>query len=239
MRKYLTGALLGSALAAPALANDPVVTAGVGPGPDYFIRFLADVIDSETGAVIEQGIFNTTGEANEAINMLALLYISREMDCRCEDIRRDVFGAYDLEEDLYEGLRGSGYIPPFIRGSDIGTLPEGTGISGTYTINPGTNGPSPECEDGFWGVFLGNCPQRTTNFDASNPDLFARMDLNGIFVDTRIQANMNTRINQIMGGSNINNDASLCQFGEEVAGLDEHPLSPLVIRDLRETWPEG
>lgn len=198
--------------------------------PYYRIRYLADVRDGE-GDLIEEGVFDEVSQANVAIDLLAHLLIAYRVDCACETYRRDVFGANDLEERLRSGLSGSGYVPRLVPAPQVASLPEGTILTTPYLRLSG---------DGYlgssgWGGGWGSAPT-TTVFNPNDPSLYVRLTVDSVFIDTRLESFVLSRVNQLMGGYTLNDPTSLCAF----AALERSPdnmLSWVLIEDLRRTWP--
>lgn len=233
---------LSIALSALTLLTPGPVSAQADPTyPNYRIRYLADVIDRDEDGerLVEEGVFNTTSQANEVINLLAHLVIAHQVDCSCEGVRRDVIGAAELEEELMGMLSGYGYVSRLVPSAEVGGLPAFVGVLTPYLTLNGDGfresnqqswGGSPW--NGWWGS------GGTSTLDPSNPRQYARVDNMGIFVDTRLSGYVRSRISQILSGYQIGTPSSLCAF----AALDHAPddmISWVLIRDLRATWPGG
>ena len=210
--------------------------------PPYRIRYLADIIERDQGSttLIEEGVFNTEQQANEVINLLSHLIISWRVDCACEEHRRDVFGAADLEERMMGMLNEAGYVSRLVPSSELGSVPDFVGVLTPYLILSGNgyresnSGWSDENQSNAWGWNLGGGGTSTT-LDPNNPRQYARVDYNGIFVDTRLSSQVQARIGQLMGGYQVDDPTSLCAF----AALERSPddmMSWVLIRDLRRTW---
>lgn len=243
MRKILMcGAIAAVTGLTPALAEaqtDPSY-------PNYRIRYLADIIERDDGAdrLIEEGVFNTTAQANEVINVLAHLVVAWRVDCACEEVRRDVLGTNDLEDDLMEMLSAYGYVSRLVPSSEVRSLPPFVGVLTPYLILNGDG----FSEDSYvsyndapwmnwWGGGGGGGGSKTT-LDPSNPRQYARVDNMGIFVDTRLSGHVQNRVSQLLGGYQLNDPISLCAF----AALERSPddmMSWVLIRDLRATWSGG
>lgn len=208
--------------------------------PNYRIRYLADIIERDDGGdrLIEEGVFNTIPQANEVINILAHLLIAWRVDCACEEIRRDVMGANDLEEDLMELLSAYGYVSRLVPSSEVGSLPSFVRVRTPYVILNGNGFREDNYSSdndppwmGWWGGGGGS----TTTLDPSNARQYARVDHMGIFVDTRLGGYVQSRVSQILGGYQMNDPTSLCAF----AALERSPddmMSWVLIPDLRATW---
>lgn len=209
--------------------------------PNYRIRYLADIVQRDEGNdhLIEEGVFNTSEQAEEVINLLAHLAIAWHVDCACEEIRRDVLGVEDLEDDLMGMLTAYGYVSRLVPASEVSSLPDYVGVLTPYLILNGEgfrDDVSPEAGDLSWIATSGQ--GSTATLDPSNPQQYARVDDMGIFVDTRLSAYLQDRVNQVLGGYILNDAVSLCAF----AALERSPddmMSWVLIRDLRRTWSEG
>lgn len=234
----MRGAMAAVTCLTPALAEaqtDPSY-------PNYRIRYLADIIDRDDGGdrIVEEGVFNTTAQANEVINILAHLVVAWRVDCACEEIRRDVLGANDLEDDLMAMLSSYGYVSRLVPSSDVGSLPPFVGVLTPYLIlnGDGFRGDSYGSDrDPYWMNWWGGGGGSTTTLDPSNPRQYARVDQMGIFVDTRLSGYVQNRISQLLGGYQLNDPTSLCAF----AALERSPddmMSWVLIPDLRKTWSE-
>lgn len=226
MRKLLMrGAMAVVTCLTPALAEaqtDPSY-------PNYRIRYLADIIDRDDDGdrLIEEGVFNTIAQANEVINILAHLVIAWHVDCACEEIRRDVIGVNDLEEDLMERLSSYGYVSRLVSSSDVGSLPPFVAALTPYLILNGSG----FREDNNRSYRGGS----TMTLDPSNSRQYARVDPMGVFVDTRLSGYVADRVSQLLGGYLLNDATSLCAF----AALERSPddmMSWVLIPDLRSTW---
>ena len=213
--------------------------------PPYRIRYLADLIEEDQGStrLIEEGVFNTEAEANQVINLLAHLAIAWRVDCACEEVRRDVFGAADLEDRLMEMLRDGGYVSRLVPAAEVGSLPDFVRVLTPYLLlnGDGYRGSNPywshDERSNDWGPIIGGSTTSLT-LDPSNPRQYARVDFNGIYVDTRLDGYVDNRIRQLMGAYRIDDPASLCAF----AALERSPddmMSWVLIRDLRRTWGDG
>jgi len=231
---------MGGALAVLTGLTPTLSAAQTDPSyPNYRIRYLQDLTYRDEGeeVLVEEGVFNTTAQANEVINILAHLAVAWHVDCACEEIRRDVLGANDLEDDLMEMLSAYGYVSRLVPSSDVGSLPSFVGVLTPYILlsgdgfrdqNYGSNDNVP-----WW---LWNSGSNAT-LDPSNPRQYARVDHMGIFVDTRLSGYVQTRVGQLLGGYRLNDPASLCAF----AALERSPddmMSWVLIPDLRDTWSE-
>lgn len=213
--------------------------------PFYRIRYLADIVERDRGSetLIEEGVFNTDAQAREVINVLAHLVIAWRVDCACEEIRRDVFGAADLEERMMEMLSEAGYVSRLVPSSEVASLPDFVGVLSPYLTLSGDGyrdsnaGWSDRDQLNNWGWGLGGTGTSTT-LDPDNPRQYARVDYNGIFVDTRLESHVQTRIGQLMAGYRLDDPVSLCAF----AALERSPddmMSWVLIEDLRRTWSGG
>lgn len=223
----------------PAFAqsdDSPGFNPHAGPNAPYYrIRYLADVYDGE-GGLIEHGVFDTTAQANEIINLLAHLTIAYRVDCSCEEYRRDVFATHEMEEDILERLPFYGYIPRLVPSSQVSSLPEGFPVTTPYLQL--TNG-------GYYGWWWsgwswwgwGNQSPTSMTFNPNDPNQYARLSPISIFIDTRLESQVMGRVQQLMGGYQLNNPDSLCAFAALERSNDDM-LSWVIIKDLRRTWPE-
>ena len=206
-----------------------------GPNAPYYrIRYLADVDDGD-GNLIENGVFNTSAQASEVVNLLAHLTIAYRVDCTCEEYRRDVFGTQEMEEELLEMLPQYGYIPRLVAAPQVASLPDGYPVTTPYLRLNGNGYYGWWNSWGYWG--WGYQTPTTTTFNANDPNLYARLTPISIFIDTRLESAVLSRVQQLMGGYQLTNPESLCAF----AALDRSPdnmLSWVIIRDLRRTWAE-
>jgi len=206
-----------------------------GPNAPYYrIRYLADLDDGD-GGLIEEGVFNTSGQANEVINLLAHLTIAYRIDCTCEDYRRDVFGAHEMEEEILEMLPQYGYIPRLVPAPQVAGLPDGYPVTTPYLRLNGDGYYGWWNSWGYWG--WGYQTPTTMTFNPNDPTLYARLTPISVFIDTRLESAVLSRVQQLMGGYQLTNPQSLCTF----AGLDRSPddmLSWVIIRDQRRTWAE-
>lgn len=213
--------------------------------PFYRIRYLADIVERDRGSetLIEEGVFNTDAQAREVINVLAHLVIAWRVDCACEEIRRDVFGAANLEERLMLMLNDSGYVSRLVPAAEVAALPDYVGVLTPYLILAGDGSRSSNTgwldQDHWnnWGWGASRTGTSTT-LDPANPSQYARVDYNGIFVDTRLESHVQTRIGQLMAGYRLDDPVSLCAF----AALERSPddmMSWVLIEDLRRTWSGG
>jgi hypothetical protein len=236
MRKLLKALLLASLFggAVPAAhaqsGGDVSVTPNSVTYPPYRIRYLADIIERDEGRdrLIEEGVFDTRGQADEVINILAHLRIAWSVDCVCEEYRRDVIGASSLEDRLMIMLRDYGYVSRLVPSSEVGSLPTFVGVLTPYLTLPGDG-----YRDDYSGSGLGGT---STTLNPNDPRQYARVDHLGIFVDSRLSSFLLSRVSQVMSGYLIDDPVSLCAF----AALDRSPddmLSWVLIRDLRKTWP--
>lgn len=232
----MCGAIAAVAGLTPALAEaqtDPSY-------PNYRIRYLADLIDRDEDGeqLIEEGVFNTAAQANEVVNVLAHLVVAWRVDCACEEVRRDVLGANELEDDLMEMLSAYGYVSRLVPSSEVGSLPSFVRVRTPYVILNGNGFREDNYSSdndppwmGWWGGGGGS----TTTLDPSNARQYARVDHMGIFVDTRLGGYVQSRVSQILGGYQLNSPTSLCAF----AALERSPddmMSWVLIPDLRATW---
>lgn len=239
MRKTIISAALATLTAlTPSLASAQTNTSY----PNYRIRYLQDLTYRDEGqeVLVEEGVFNTTAQANEVINVLAHLVIAHQVDCSCEEVRRDVMGAADLEDDLMGMLSSYGYVSRLVPSAEVSSLPSYVRVLTPYLIlngdgfrdsNTSSGGSSP------WYTWWGSGGSSTT-LDPSNRRQYARVDNMGIFVDTRLSGYVSNRVSQIMGGYQISNPSSLCAF----AALEHSPddmISWVLIRDHRSTWGEA
>ncbi len=215
--------------------------------PFYRIRYLADIVERDRGSetLIEEGVFNTDAQAREVINVLAHLVIAWRVDCACEEIRRDVFGAADLEERLMLMLNDSGYVSRLVPAAEVPALPDYVGVLTPYLILAGDGSISSNTgwfdqdRSNIWGWGPGGTSSRTsTTLDPDNPRQYARVNYNGIFVDSRLESYVQARIGQLMSGYRLDDPVSLCAF----AALERSPddmMSWVLIEDLRRTWSGG
>jgi len=252
MRKMILPllALVMAGLSGPA-AEAQIAGGGTALGPSdptyppYRIRYLEDLVVRDEGSdtLIEEGVFNTSAQAQEVIDLLAHLVIAWRVDCACEEIRRDVFGAADLEERMMEMLSEAGYVSRLVPSSEVASLPDFVGVLSPYLTLSGDGyrdsnaGWSDRDQLNNWGWGLGGTGTSTT-LDPDNPRQYARVDYNGIFVDTRLAGHVQTRIGQLMGGYRLEDPASLCAFAALERSPDEM-MSWVLIKDLRRTWAEG
>jgi hypothetical protein len=223
------GAVIGLTPTFAAAQSDPTY-------PEYRIRYLSDWIerDEDGERLVEEGVFNTTAQANQVINVLAHLMIAWRVDCACEEVRRDVMGADDLESDLLEMLTEYGYVSRLVPASEVGSLPPFVRVLTPYLTLSGS-GYRGETGGGWspWTNWGGG--GSSTTLDPNNPRQYARVDNMGIFVDTRLSGQVQDRARQLMGGYRLDDPASLCAF----AALERSPddmMSWVLIRDLRRTW---
>lgn len=252
MRKIIIPllALMAAGLSGPAaqaqLAGGGAVLGPSDPTyPPYRIRYLVDLVERDQGSdtLIEEGVFNTSEQAEEVINLLAHLVIAWRVDCACEEIRRDVFGAADLEERMMVMLNESGYVSRLVPAAEVSTLPDFVRVLTPYLTLAGdgyrdsNTGWSDRGQLNDWGLGFGGTGTSTT-LDPDNPRQYARADYNGIFVDTRLASHVQARIGQLMGGYRIDDPVSLCAFAALERSPDEM-MSWVLIRDLRRTWAEG
>jgi hypothetical protein len=213
--------------------------------PPYRIRYLADIIERDEGQdrLVEEGVFNTPSQANEVINILAHLRVATQVDCACEDYRRDAINAGYLEENMFGLLQGYGYVSRLVPSSQVSTLPDYVGVMSPYLVlsrsgfrdenytgynySNGINGWNDQ-----WGLF-GSVTTPTLN--PNDPRQYARVDHKGVFHDTRIEPLVQARVTQIMGGYRIDDPASLCAFAALDRSIDDM-MSWVLIRDLRRNW---
>jgi len=236
-RPELRNLIIRGALAAITGLTPVLAAAQTDPSyPNYRIRYLADRIEREREGetLIEEGVFNTAAQANEVINVLAHLLIASRVECACDEIRRDVIGASELEDELMLKLSSYGYVARLVPASEVVSLPRFVGVRTPYLIlsGDGFRGSGSGNNGRLWNGFDGGA---TTTLDPNNPRQYARTDMSGIFVDTRLSGYVQTRVGQLMGGYQIDSPPSLCAF----AGLDRSPdemMSWLLIPDLRDTW---
>ncbi|PTX52430.1 hypothetical protein IQ03_01318 [Gemmobacter caeni] len=233
--------LLGATAAlapAPVIAESdggPSFNPHSGPNAPYYrIRYLADLDDGE-GGLIEHGVFDTSAQASEIINLLAHLTIAYRVDCSCEEYRRDVFGTQEMEEEILDLLPQYGYIPRLVPAPQVASLPEGYPVTTPYLRLSG-NG-----FYGWWGGWgnwgWGYQTPTTMTFNANDPNLYARLTPISIFIDTRLESAVLSRVQQLMGGYQLTDPESLCAF----IALDRSPdnmLSWVTILDQRRTWAE-
>jgi len=224
------------------LEPDASITPSSVTYPPYRIRYLADIIERDEGQnrLVEEGVFNTTSQANEVINILAHLRVAYHVDCACEGYRRDAINAGYLEEDMFGMLQVYGYLSKLVPSSQVSALPEYVGVMTPYLILSG-NGYREDNYSGYsyfngwnerWGTF-GSVTSPTLN--QNDPRQYARVDHMGIFHDTRIEPLVQSRVTQIMGGYRIVDPASLCAFAALDRSIDDM-MSWVLIRDLRRNW---
>jgi hypothetical protein len=222
--------MMCAALAAVTILTPELVGAQSNTSyPNYRIRYLQDLTDRDEGQVVlvEEGVFNTTAQANEVINILAHLVIAHQVDCSCVRVRRDVLGVAELEDDLMGMLSSYGYVSRLVPSSEVSSLPSFVRVRTPYLTLYG---------DGFRD-------SNTTSDDDPNPTFlnpsggrqYARVDNMGIFVDTRLKGYVDGRVSQILGGGRISSPSSLCNFAARNHSPDDM-ISWVLIPDLRATW---
>jgi hypothetical protein len=224
------------------LESNPSITPSSVTYPPYRIRYLADIIERDEGQdrLVEEGVFNTTAQANEVINILAHLRVAHFVDCTCEDYRRDAVGATLLEDSMLEMLRDYGYVSRLVPSSQVAALPDFVGVMTPYLILSG-NGFRENNYGGYNFLNGGNWwndqwgASTTPTFNPNDPRQYARVDHLGIFVDTRIETFVQNRVIQLMGGYRLDDPVSLCAFAALDRSLDDM-MSWVLIKDLRRNW---